>query len=121
VAATIIPFPKKQGQDLAQVELLIRKWLSKLSNNDELTEWVVERMLIYVDHYGNRLFEPAFDLPVPANFSQEEAEAMLGAIEKGIDDIAVQVQEMVSKIIIERLFLEIELYESRQSEKNHIK
>ncbi|HWR44995.1 hypothetical protein [Sporomusa sp.] len=121
MAATIIPFPKKQGQDLTQVELLIRKWLSKLSNNNDLTECVVERMMLYVGQYGNKLFEPTFNLPVPPNFSKEEAEAMLCSIEKGVDDIAVQVQEMISRIIIERFFLEIELYENRQGEKNHIK
>ncbi len=121
MAATVIPFPTKKAQDLSQVESLIRKWLSKLSHNSEMTEYIVERMLVYVDQYGSRLFEPAFNLPVPPNFTQAEAEALLGSIESGVDDIAVQVQEMVSRIIIERFFLEIELYENRSGEKNHIK
>ncbi|QDR79737.1 hypothetical protein [Sporomusa termitida] len=121
MAATVIPFPTKKGQDLSQVESLIRKWLSKLSHSNDMTEYIVERMLIYVEQYGSRLFEPAFNLPVPPHFSQAEAEALLGSLEKGVDDIAVQVQEMVSRIIIERFFLEIELYENRQGGKNHIK
>ncbi len=113
MTAKVIPFPKKPGQNLTEIERLMRKWLAEISENKDLIEYVTNRMMIFIKKYASQSFEPTFNLPVPPNFSKEEAEALLRSIEKGVDDTAGQVQEMINKIIIERFFLEIEIYESR--------
>ena len=111
MVAKVVPFPQKNGYNVNEVENLIRKWLVELSSNEDLIETVTTRMVAFIETYANSWFEPTFDLPVPANFSQAEAQAMLTAIEKGMDHTARQVQMMMNKIIIERFFLEIDLYE----------
>ncbi|QJW45450.1 hypothetical protein HA075_06260 [bacterium BFN5] len=111
MAAKVVPFPQRTGYSITEVEALIRKWLAELSANEDLIETVTTRMVAFIDHYANSWFEPTFDLPVPTNFSQAEAQAMLTAIENGMDHTARQVQMMMNRIIIERFFLEIDLYE----------
>ena len=113
MAAKVIPLPQKDDYKVNDVENLIRKWLAELSTDEALIETVTNRMVLFIDTYANTWFEPVFNLPVPAHFSQEEAEAMLVSIEKGMDHTASQVQTMINKIIVERFFLEIELYETR--------
>lgn len=113
MAAKVIPLPQKDDYNVNDVENLIRKWLAELSTDEALIETVTNRMVLFIDTYANTWFEPVFNLPVPAHFSQEEAEAILASIEKGMDHTASQVQTMINKIIVERFFLEIELYETR--------
>ncbi|GBG55729.1 hypothetical protein SPFL3102_03046 [Sporomusaceae bacterium FL31] len=117
MAAKVVLFPQKNGYNVTEVEGLIRKWLAELSANEDLIETVTTRMVRFIDTYANSWFEPIFDLPVPTNFSQNEAEAILAAIEKGMDHTASQVQMMMNKIIVERFFLEIDLYENRNNSK----
>lgn len=112
--ASVIPFPKKAEPDLSEVEKLIRKWLTEMAASGDEIEYVVERMMFFIDNYASKTFEPTFDLPIPPSFSKEQAEAMLKSIEKGVDTTAQEVQEMINRIIIERLFLEMEIYESRK-------
>lgn len=121
MVAKVVPFPQKTGYNVTEVEDLIRKWLVELSSNEDLIETVTTRMVRFIDTYANSWFEPIFNLPVPANFSQNEAEAILAAIEKGMDHTASQVQMMINKIIVERFFLEIELYEKHKDVKRNIR
>jgi len=114
LTAKVIPFPKKPEQNLTETERLIRKWLVEMSTDNDLIEYVVDRMIMFIDKYANKSFEPTFNLSVPPNLSKEEAEALLLSIEKGVDNTAEQVCEMVNKIIVERFFLEIELYQMRK-------
>ena len=69
--------------------------------------------MFFIDKYVSKTFEPIIDLPAPKNLSREEAEAILSSIEKGIDHTAQEVQDMINRIIIERLYLELEIYESK--------
>ncbi len=107
----IIPFPKSVGHESSDVELLIRKWLENMSASPELTEHVVKNMMDFIDRYATRIFEPVFNLPVSPNLPKEEAEGLLKAIEEGVDNIAVQVQEIINGIIVERFFFEVEVFE----------
>lgn len=116
--ASIIPFPKKPDQNVIELEKLMRRWLAELSNDPELIETVVKRMLAFIERYASKSFEPVFDLPVPRSSSQEETEALLGAIEKGTDFMARQVHQMVNELIVERFFLEIEIYKTRNNALN---
>ena len=113
MAASVILFPKKPEPNLSEVEKLIRKWLTKMSASSDATEHIVERMVFFIDKYASKTFEPTFDLPVPPNLSKGQAEALLSAIEKGIDTTALEVEEMINRIIIERFYLEMEIYENR--------
>lgn len=118
MSASIIPFPKKPDQNLAELEKIMRRWLAELSTNPDLIETVVTRMLKFIEHYASKSFEPIFDLPVPRDLSQEETQALLLSIEKGTDYTAQQVHQMINEIIVERFFLEIEIYETRNKAVN---
>lgn len=115
MAAAMIPFPKKQEQNENELEVVLRKWLRELSPDPDMENHVTERMLHFVEHYASTMFEPVFNLPAPAQLSEKEAKAMLAAIQEGVDRAAEQVQEMINKIIIERFFLEVDIYRMRQS------
>lgn len=115
MSASIIPFPRKPDQNAAELEKIMRRWLAELSTDPELIEAVVARMLTFIEQYASKSFEPVFDLPVPRDLSQAETEALLEAIEKGTDAMARQVQQMINEIIIERFFLEVEIYKTRNS------
>jgi hypothetical protein len=120
LAAKVIPFPQKSEINLTEIEWLIRKWLIEMSENCDLIEHVTERMMSFIDKYTNKWFEPTFNLAVPPHFTQEEASALLVSIEEGVDNTASQVHEMINRIIVERFFLEIEIYESlKKAEKQH--
>ena len=114
MAASIIPFPKNHDQNLPEVEQLIRQWLTEMAASSDAVENIAERMMVFINKYATKEFEPTFDLPVPPNVSAEQAQALLASIEKGIDTTAQEVQEMINRIIIERLFLELEIYENRK-------
>lgn len=118
MSASIIPFPKKADQNLTELEKIMRRWLSELSTNPDLIECVVKRMLNFIERYASKSFEPVFDLPVPRNLSKEETEALLLSIERGTDNTAQQVHQMINEIIVERFFLEIEIYKNRENAVN---
>lgn len=118
--AKIIPFPKKTKQDLSQVEQLMRKWLAKMDASQELTEYVVKEMLNFINNYANKTFEPVFNLPLPASLSSNEVDRLLSSLDEGVSQTADQVCEMINKIIIERFFLEIEIYEIKNIKHRNI-
>ena len=114
MAAKVIPFPKTSGPDLNEIEKLIRLWLTEMSESRDFVDTIAARMMTFIDAYASKTFEPIFNLAAPPHLSAEERHSLLVSIETGVDNTAVQVQEMVNRIIVERLFLEVEIYESAQ-------
>lgn len=109
--ANIITFPKKDTkQDSSQVEQVIREWLAKLDATDDLTEYVVTHMLAFIDNYASKTFEPMFNLTLPSNLPRNEVDNLLKSLDEGVYNATNQVREMINKIIIERFFLEIDIY-----------
>lgn len=116
MAAKIIAFPDKSVPSATEIENVIREWLLHLSEDQEFIDTVAERMMNFIMNYTDKWVEPTFDLVVPATLSHEDRKTLLESIEKGVDDTARQVQEMVNRIIIERFFLEVDIYQSRKKE-----
>jgi len=100
-----------------EVDRHIRAYLTELAADRDFTDYVGNRMKIFVEKYASKSFEPAFNLIVPPNLSREQADALLVSIDKGVQGTAEEVQDMISKIIIERLQLEIEIYKSQNGVK----
>ena len=115
MTAKIVPFPVNSKQDCTEVEKIIRRWLQELPADLEFSDCVTTRMMSFISDYATRTFEPTFNLAAPAHMSESEAEALLRSIEKGVNNAACQVQEMINKIIIERFFLEVEMQKIRSS------
>lgn len=115
MAATIVPFPARSGQ--TEVMERIRRYLAEISSDRELIDAVAAKMELFIDRYADKDFEPVFDLAVPAGISPREAQALLRSVEKGVDAAVEQFDRMISEIIVERMFLEIELYEQRKKER----
>jgi len=109
------PAPKQIENSWEEVNTHIRAYLMEIEANQDFINFVGNRMKDFVEKYASKSFEPHFNLTVPPNLSQEQADALLISIDKGIQDTAEEVQDMISKIIIERLQLEIEIYQSQKS------
>ncbi len=116
MAASIVPFPSRSGQ--TEVMERIRRYLAELSPDQELIDTVAAKMKLFVDRYADKDFTPVFDLAVPANISPREAQALLRSVEKGVDAAVGQFDRMICEIIVERMLLEIELYEQRKKERD---
>ncbi len=116
MSANVIPFPQRSEPNLTEIEKLIRQWLVEMSSNNDLIEHVAGRMMAFINKYTNKIFEPTFNLAVPPNLTEEEVKALLFSIEKGVDNTADQVHRMINEIIVERFFLEIDMYESSHKE-----
>lgn len=114
MGAKIIPFPAKSEPNLPEIEKVIRGWLFNISEEPEFIDTVAGRMMSFINNYTNKWFEPVFDVMVPPAFTPEEKKTLVAAIEAGVDKTAREVQEMINRIIIERFFLEVEIYEGRQ-------
>jgi type IV pilus biogenesis protein CpaD/CtpE len=112
LAAKIVTFPKQAA--IGEVDSRIRRYLSEASADAALTEAVAARMKIFIDRYACKTFRPVFDLVVPAGMTKEETQALVRSIENGVDAAAEQVEKMICEIIVERLFLEVEIYRHRQ-------
>jgi len=111
----IVPFPTKNENPWEEVDRLIRAYLAEISADSYFINYVGNRMKDFIETYASKSFEPTFNLVVPPNLSQEQANALLLSIDKGVQDTAEEVQDMMRKIIIERLHLEIEIYASQKN------
>ncbi|CQR72824.1 hypothetical protein SOV_02090 [Sporomusa ovata DSM 2662] len=117
MAAQVILFPAKSEPNLTEIEKLIREWLFNVSEDQDFIETVASRMISFINNYTNKWFEPTFNLVVPSTLTLEERKGLWVSIEAGVDETAKEVQEMINKIIVERFFLEIEIYESKEKGK----
>lgn len=113
--ANIVPFPGKTKKNVNPVADMIIKYLAAISNDCAMIAEVSAQMNTFVETYADIWFEPTFDLELPAAMTKKETAALLLSIEKGVDRAAEQVNEIISKIVIERLLLEVQIYEDRQS------
>ncbi|GMB01220.1 hypothetical protein [Pelosinus sp. IPA-1] len=110
----IIPFPTQVENPCEEIERHIRMYLAEITADKDFINYVSNRMRDYIENYACKSFEPTFNLVVPPNLSREQADALLLSLDKGVKETAEEVQDMVGKIIMERLQLEIEIYASQQ-------
>jgi len=117
LTAKIIPFPTPIQTESPWEELdrYIREYLGEIAVDNDFINNVGKRMRIFIEKYASKSFEPTFNLVVPPNLSLEQADALLLSIDKGVQDTAEEMQDMVRNIIIERLHLEIEIYTSQKN------
>lgn len=120
MATKIIPFPTRTESPWDELDRYIRIYLAEIIADNDFINYVGNRMRDFIEQYASKSFEPTFNLIVPPNLSHEQADALLSSIDKGVQDTAEEVQDMIKKIIIERLHLEIELYTSKKNIKHHL-
>lgn len=110
----IIPFPTQVENPCEEIEKHMRMYLAEITADKDFINYVSGRMRYYIENYACKSFEPTFNLVVPPNLSREQADALLFSIDKGVKETAEEVQDMVGKIIMERLHLEIDLYKNQK-------
>ena len=117
LTAKIIPFPTPVPIESPweEVDGHIRAYLAEIKSDIFFIDYVANRMKDFIDKYASKSFEPIFNLIVPPNLSREQADALLLSVDKGMQGTIEEVQDMVRKIIVERLHLEIQVYESRKA------
>lgn len=114
MTAKIIPFPTKPQTPWEEVDIHIRAYLAEITSDKDFINDIANRMKHFIEKYASKSFDPTFNLIVPPNMSSEQAEALLVSIDKGVQETAEDVQDMVRKIIVERLHREIEIYISQK-------
>lgn len=113
--STKVQLPSENERILADVDRLIRLTLNSMNLDEELINHVAERIRDFVEKYASVTFNCRFDLAVPHCTTQEEKAVMQTCLDKGIEGLAAQVQGMVNKIIMERVMLEIEMFQERRA------
>ena len=91
----------------------MRKWLREVSPDEELIDEVCDQLMYFVNKYTIKTFEPFFNLVAPPGMTGEQADALLASIDKGFAEMNRQVNDMINQIIVERFFVELELYDYR--------
>lgn len=117
MTAKVIPFPIQAGPNSAEVANRIRACLRALSDDGDMVEHIVGRIMAFIEKYTCKTIEPYFNLPLRP-MSEEETKVFLTALDDGVETIATQVCDMVNQIIMERLFLEVEIYQLTRGLKN---
>ena len=112
MTAKIITFPKDSEQIGDKFDRLVRVYLTEMTADSDLVDYVGDRMKTFVEKYANICFEPTLNLELPPNMSQEQVEALFSSVEEGVQNHITQVQEMVNNIIFERLYLEVQIYKT---------
>lgn len=110
MTAKIIPFPPQDGPDLAETEQKIKAVLTAMTGDPALTDQVAGQMMTFIQNYTCKTIEPEFNLPAPP-MTETQRQAFRLALDAGIETIIEQVQDMISKIVQERLLREVEIYE----------
>lgn len=117
MAAKVFPFPVQKQQTVEGINQLIRAYLGEMTTDTELVNYVSERMKDFVETYASRTFNPNFDLALPPGTSPQQVQALLESIDQGFQNIAGQIHEMITKLIFERLYLEVEIYKRLERNK----
>lgn len=116
----IVPFPIAKESPAEELDTYIRAYLNEMIADKDFINVVANRMKNFIEKYATSSFEPTFTLVVPPNLSREQADVLLASIDEGIQATAKEVQEMMRKIIFERLELEIQLYNSKKNIQYHL-
>ncbi|MDR3561600.1 MAG: hypothetical protein P4N59_09220 [Negativicutes bacterium] len=116
MTAKIIPFPTQTEVSLTTIDKKLRVYLAELTGDNQLVEHVAERMKTFIKKYTYKTFSPEFDLPLPP-LSPAQTKTFSQALERGVQNVVIQVQDMINQIIFERLFLEVEIYEKMHGHK----
>ncbi len=114
MSTKIIPFPTQVESPLEELDRHIRTYLAEITVDRDFINCIANRMRFFIENYATKSFQGNFNLIVPPNLSREQADALVLSIEEGVQKNAKEVQEMVRKIIMERLHLEIEIYISQK-------
>lgn len=108
----VINFPTKPTRDWAEIESTIRHYLVSVSAPPEMSQAVVARMKVFFEESQCTLTVNAA-LPIPETVSHSESQALVVAVNQAFIDFQRQVHSYSSKMLFERLKLEIELYQAR--------
>ncbi len=107
--AEIIPFPSKPVRDWKFISETINKALIESGANKDMRDVVTERVKVLFDKINNGI-EYNIKLPIPSGTTQVQIDDMKKAIEEGIMEGMKQIQEMVGKVLVDKMLSEIYLY-----------
>jgi hypothetical protein len=111
--ADILPFPTKPVRDWAEIEKSLRAVLAQPGVPADMVEAVVTGMKPVVLKYS-RGFSTSLNLRLPAGATAQEGEAIGDAVRTCLTEMERQFQELMHEVLLDRLYLEIELYGLRR-------
>ena len=107
--ADVIEFPIKTVRDWAIIESGMRTSLTQAGASAEMQNEIIDRMQEFYKKY-NINFGISYELPAEY---EGQREAIISSINQGLADFAKHLHDMMSRIMFDRLLLEIELYRLR--------
>ena len=109
----VINFPTRAEHEWKKVEQSIRKVLHETDASEDMMQEILKKMEQAYDKYNAR-FNVKLSLALPANTTPTEKETIATNFTKSFRDLESQVQDFMQEILIDRLLLEIQLYNARQ-------
>lgn len=110
--SNIIEFPTRAEHSWKIVEKSIRSILKDTSAATEMQDEILEKMKKAHEKY-NAKFKINFSIQMPASATEQEKKSISNDLKKSFTTLENQVQELMQEIFLDRLLLEIQLYNAR--------
>ncbi len=112
MTTNVIEFPTGSACEWIEFEKIIQDVFEQAGASQEMTEEVSARMKGAYERY-NRKFTFALALPLPENISSKQRKEIDDSVRKAVESFSDEIHEYTSQVLLDRLFIEIELYKLR--------
>ena len=109
----IVNFPTKAEHDWNKVEPSFRKVLVETNASTEMQNEILTKMANAYEKY-NAQFNVKLTLKLPEATTAIERENISGNLSQTFNHLQTQVQDLMQEILLDRLLLEIQLYNARK-------
>ena len=113
--AEIFQFPNKPTRTWASIEEELRSQLDSCGASSEMENEVCNRLKEYYENVASRTFRLDVALPIPGSATEEEAEVITTVVREAFSQLESQIHAFTSHILMDRMLLEIVLYNQKQS------
>lgn len=110
----ILQFPTKAEHEWKKVETSIRKVLHDTNASTDMQQSILEKMQNAYEKYNAR-FNVKMTLSLPASTTSEEKQTISKNFTQSFRNLETQVQDLMQEILMDRLLLEMQLYNARKN------
>lgn len=115
----LINFPTKAEYDWKKVEPSIRKVLQETNASTEMQNDILKKMAEAYEKY-NAQFNVKMALKLPEKTTASERENISDSLKQTFNHLQTQVQDLMQEILLDRLLLEIQLYNARKTSQQNV-
>jgi hypothetical protein len=112
--AEVFKFPDKLSRTWSAIEEEIRNQLVACGASSEMENEICGRLKEYYENVACRTFRLDVALPIPEKATEEETEVLTTVVRKAFSRLESQIHEFTTHILMDRMLLEIVLYNQRR-------